>query len=133
MSFVYRLLILFSMFFCHIFADYNLQGIMSQMKQREWWRKQTTSKYYDNDYKMALLEHAFTWSFVMELPLIVISIIGQNIFLAWLVLVMLIPNTGIHYHADDWKANLKALNLIEDQAIHFVQIIFTWVVAMGAA
>ena len=132
MNFAYRLLILFSMCFCHVIADFNQQGILSKMKQREWWRKQTTNLRYDNDYKMALLEHAFAWSFIVELPILVISVLQHNIALAWLVLLMYIPNTYTHYTADNWKANLKSLNLIEDQIIHFVQILITWVIVMGA-
>lgn len=132
MSFVDRLLILFSMLFCHIFADYNLQGVLSSMKQREWWRKHANNRRYDNDYKMALLEHAFAWSFVMELPLLVIAIIDHSILLAWLVLILYVPNTGVHYATDNWKANLKAFNLVEDQIVHFIQILITWITAMGA-
>lgn len=132
MNFVFRLFILLTMFFCHIFADYNLQGILASMKQKEWWRKQTTRQIYQNDYKMAMLEHAFAWSFVMELPLTVMAIVQDNMPLMWLTVATMVFNTAIHYHVDNWKANIKAINLIEDQAIHFVQIILTWAVAMGA-
>lgn len=132
MTFVYRILILAAMLFLHLFADYNLQGDLSKLKQREWWRKSTVRHIYDNDYKMALFEHAFAWSFVMSLPLLVIAIADHNIFLAWIVVIGYLPNTLIHAAADDWKANLQALNLTEDQTIHIVQILLTWIVAMGA-
>jgi hypothetical protein len=35
-------------------------------------------------------------------------------------------NWSIHAIVDDLKANKKAINLIQDQSIHLVQIILTW-------
>ena len=32
--------LLASMFFMHVVADFNLQGIMASMKQKTWWQKQ---------------------------------------------------------------------------------------------
>lgn len=41
--------------------------------------------------------------------------------------VVLIINTIVHAIVDHAKANLGVLNLIEDQAIHMVQIVITLV------
>ena len=71
MSITGKLVILAIMLFCHIADDYYLQGILSQLKQREWWDKHAPYAMYRNDYRMALFEHAFSWSFVTTVPLLV--------------------------------------------------------------
>lgn len=120
------------MIFCHVVADYNQQGILSKMKQRSWWREHTTNKLFDNDYKMALFMHSFAWSFIVEIPLSYLAFTQHNIHLAWITVIFYILNTFIHYRVDDLKANQKTINLSEDQSIHLVQILITWIVAMGA-
>lgn len=124
-------LILIEMLFLHCFADYHLQGILASMKQKEWWLKQAPNivefnkSQYKNDYKAALIVHAFEWSFIVLIPMLyecyktpVYSIIGY--------VTLLIANIYFHYMVDDGKANKKTLNLIEDQILHIGQIIFSW-------
>jgi hypothetical protein len=71
---------------------------------------------------MALMEHAFSWTFMIHVPVIAA---GSNIPLSMLLLTFAI-NWSIHAIVDDLKANKKAINLIQDQSIHLVQIILTW-------
>ena len=60
-----KIVILIVMFFCHIVDDYYLQGCLANMKQKSWWQIHTSNKLYKYDYIMALLEHAFSWSFMI--------------------------------------------------------------------
>ncbi len=75
---------------------------------------------YKNDYMMALFMGAFSWSFMIMLPLAIYS----GFALGWLWLAYPI-NTLIHMYVDDLKANRHKLNLIQDQLIHIGQIIIT--------
>lgn len=45
--------------------------------------------------------------------------------------VLLIVNLLIHMFVDNLKANEKKINLIQDQIIHIIQVIFTWWVLIG--
>ena len=123
-----RLLILFIMIFCHLIDDYKLQGILANMKQRKWWKENADKYLYRNDYKMALIEHAFSWSFTTTLPFLVIAFIQNNELLAVLLIVSYIINTVIHAFVDDLKANKFKINLVEDQLAHLLQIICTWII-----
>ena len=132
MPFSYRLLILFAMIFCHLIDDYKLQGILAQMKQKSWWRKQTDNQLYKNDYKIALIEHAFSWSFTTTLPLLYIAITQDNNILIWMLIIFYIINTIIHAFIDNQKANAHTINLVDDQVIHLFQILYTWIIACAA-
>ena len=115
------LYILCAMLFAHIVDDYYLQGILASMKQKEWWQKQSNYKdLYKNDYKIALILHAFSWSFMIMLPFV---IFGK---LTLMMLPFIIVNTITHAFVDNEKANKKSISLVQDQLIHFVQIIITW-------
>jgi hypothetical protein len=132
MNFSQRLLILFIMIFCHLIDDYKLQGILANMKQRQWWKENADKYLYRNDYKMALIEHAFSWSFMITLPFLVISFIQNNSFLTILLIISYFINTAIHAFIDNLKANKHVINLVEDQLDHLVQIICTWIILMAA-
>lgn len=132
MVFSQRLLILFIMIFCHLIDDYKLQGILANMKQRQWWKENADKYLYRNDYKMALIEHAFSWSFTTTLPFLVIAFTQNNSLLAVLLVINYIINTAIHAFVDDLKANKFKINLIEDQLAHLLQIICTWIILMAA-
>ena len=116
-----KLFILFVMIFAHIVDDYYLQGILASLKQKSWWENQKSYKpMYKYDYIVALIMHAFSWSFMISLPILYFG------FTKWIV-VAIILNTIIHGIVDDLKANKHKINLIMDQSIHIVQIVITWV------
>lgn len=128
MNFSLKVLILFIMFFLHIFNDYNLQGILADMKQFNWWFKHPNySPKYRYDYQMALLEHSFSWAFTITLPFLYIAFNQSNNLLTWILIISYITNTIFHAVIDDLKANKMAINLVEDQILHFIQIICTWI------
>ena len=112
----------------HIFTDFNLQGWLAQSKQKDYWStifpnmedKKDKSNMYKNDYKCCLLMHSLFWSFMIMLPIFLFSTNSIKI----LVIVYII-NTIFHYIIDDLKANKKIINLIDDQIIHIIQLLFT--------
>lgn len=122
-------LILLSMIFCHIVDDYYLQGWLASAKQKSWWEKNAPEKLYKNDYIMALFMHSFSWSFMIMIPIIAYVSISSIGLKEWLVIPYFV-NMAIHCIVDDLKANKKKINLIQDQSIHLIQIIVTWLVFM---
>lgn len=116
------------MLFLHIFDDYYLQGILAQMKQKKWWQDNAPETLYKNDYKMALFEHAFSWSFTITIPWLIVAFITKNPVCIVLLIIFYIVNTAIHGIIDNEKANKLSINLIQDQTFHFIQIILTWAV-----
>lgn len=116
-----KLFILFVMIFAHIVDDYYLQGILASLKQKTWWENQKSYKpMYKYDYIVALIMHAFSWSFMISLPILYLG------FTKW-ISVAIILNTIIHGIVDDLKANKHKINLIVDQSIHIIQIVITWI------
>lgn len=117
--------LLASMFFMHIVADFNLQGIMASMKQKTWWQKQEGYDEEDNgnDYKFPLFWHSFQWSFCVMLPLF----IADNLKINVVSLIFFCLNTCCHYIVDDTKANKHYINLVSDQFIHILQIVGTFI------
>ena len=117
-----EVLLLTSMGFCHIVDDYYLQGWLASAKQKQWWENNAPDQLYGKDYLMALFMHSFSWSFMITLPLTVYSMITGG---TWH-LCLFICNILIHFITDNAKANLKKINLIQDQLIHMMQIFVTW-------
>lgn len=130
--------ILLLMILCHIIDDFVLQPIcLSKLKQKEWWLDNVYKdeegnydakkhRFYKNDYKMAGLIHAVSWSIMILLPFIFFHPVN-SVFLS----LFFLFNTIIHYVVDDAKANGKRINLEDDQKAHFLQIIVTFIVLMA--
>ena len=116
-----KILILFAMIFAHIVDDYYLQGVLAKMKQKKWWEENAPDKLYRHDYIVALIAHAFSWSFMINIPTLFIS---TNYIV---MLLFIVVNTYVHAYVDNAKANKFSINLIIDQICHIVQIIGTWV------
>lgn len=123
-----KIFILISMIFCHIVDDYYLQGWLASAKQKSWWIKNTPNKLYKNDYLMALFCHSFSWSFMIQLPILIYSFY-THLFI-WNILLFII-NVIIHMFVDNLKANKLKINLIQDQIIHFIQIVVTWFIIIA--
>ena len=117
-----KLFILFTMVFAHIVDDYYLQGILAKMKQKKWWEENAPDKMYRYDYIVALITHAFSWSFMITLPTLLIS---DNYSI---MCIFIIINTILHAYIDNEKANTHSINLILDQFFHMIQIFCLWVV-----
>lgn len=114
--------ILAAMIFLHIIDDYVLQApCLCNLKQKSFWEKNAPEKLYKYDYLVALLMHAFSWSFMIMLPIAVVK--GFNVDINFFL--MLIINTAFHAGVDDLKANKYRINLWTDQLAHIAQIIVT--------
>ena len=120
-----KIFILISMIFCHIIDDYYLQGWLASAKQKSWWIQNAPNDLYKNDYLMALFCHGFSWSFMIQLPVLIYSFY-THLFI-WNIILFII-NLIIHAFIDNLKANKFKINLIQDQIIHFIQIIITWII-----
>ena len=121
-----NLLVLVAMLFFHIVDDYYLQGILATLKQRDWWRKNTRNDLYKYDYIIALAEHAFSWSFMIHIPVFVFCYVTNAFMNMHTMACILFINTIIHAIVDDQKANRHTINLVIDQVIHIMQVVFTW-------
>ena len=139
----------------HLFADYTLQGWLATGKQKVWWNEQIDKmldmykvqigyneeldpyknkqridneherlkRKYGCDWAMAMFEHSLYWTLVTFAPIIFFYHVND-----WVVLGLVVINTIFHCVIDDLKANKFAINLVDDQMLHFAQIIFTCVV-----
>lgn len=127
---MYKFLLLFGMIFLHIVDDYYLQGWLASAKQKSYWEQNAPDKLYKNDYMMALFMHGFSWSFmIMLIPTTYVLVAAYNVSVMILAIILFfVANLGIHVLVDDMKANKKKINLIQDQSIHLVQILITWIV-----
>ena len=101
------MIFIFSMIFCHIVDDYYLQGLLASAKQKYWWETNAPDKLYKNDYKMALIEHAFSWSFMIHIPIIISSFFIEIPYLSCVYSITLVINMCIHAFVDNLKANKK--------------------------
>ena len=115
-------MIFLTMIFLHIIDDYYLQGILAQMKQKKFWKEQAPDELYKYDYIWALIMHAFSWTFMIMLPLIFVSPISPAFYIIFVV------NLAVHAYVDNLKANKHKINLWQDQLIHLAQIILTFII-----
>ena len=126
-----KVLLLLLMIFLHIVDDYYLQGWLASAKQKSWWKQNAPDELYRYDYIMALFMHSFSWSFmVMIVPsLYALSrVSGADInTIALQIVLVFIFNLSMHMSTDHLKANLKKINLIQDQSVHLFQIFWTWI------
>jgi hypothetical protein len=66
-----------------------------------------------------------SWSIMILSPILFLLEMPQM-----LLLIAFCINTLIHYVTDDLKANKGQINLIQDQTIHLIQIIATWMLTL---
>lgn len=134
-----------AMLFCHCLYDFHIQGILAQMKQKDWWYDQFAKvsqkqperevseivRTYGNDFGVALFIHGFEWAVFVTIPLFTYAWLHG---LAYTIILLMIPvNAVLHAVIDDMKCNKMELNLAQDQLCHMCQIVlsfilFVWVV-----
>lgn len=124
-----KLILLICMIFFHTIGDYYLQkGWMSVAKEKEWWEKNAPNPLYRYDYLAVLIIHSISWTFMIMLPIMIICY-SKGIYNVYLIIFLF--NVLIHAITDNVKANLKKINLIQDQLIHLLQIILTWALSIS--
>lgn len=111
-----KFLLLLLMFFSHLIADYNLQGILADLKQRSWWNlkfsRAFVQDHYPIDYITALIEHSFMWSTCIMIPLLVYSLfVPYNPHAIVYFCSAILTNTGFHAIIDHQKRT-KVLSLL---------------------
>ena len=116
-----KLFVILLMLFLHIVDDYYLQGILASMKQKSWWKANAPDEKYKNDYIMALVAHGFSWTFMVMLPIAVLMDFnpGAEFY------ILFVGNMVVHSVTDHMKANERLINLVADQTIHVIQILYT--------
>lgn len=126
---MYKILLLLTMIFLHIVDDYYLQGWLASAKQKSYWEQNAPDELYKHDYIMALFMHSFSWAFmIMVVPSVYTLINTTNTNNVSLVIALFfLTNLCIHMVVDNSKANLKKINLVQDQSYHLAQIIITWI------
>ena len=122
-----KIIILLTMIFLHIVDDYYLQGILAQLKQKSWWEENYPAPIYKHDYLVALITHAFSWSFMIMLPFTALMVVTHNYKIIPFTACFIV-NWIIHSIVDDLKANKRKISLKTDQLIHLAQILVTWIV-----
>ena len=125
---MYKVLLLLAMIFLHIVDDYYLQGWLASAKQKSYWEQNAPDKLYKYDYIMALFMHSFSWAFMtMIVPSVYALMTTSNMNNTSLAIALVfLTNLCIHMTTDNAKANLKKINLVQDQLIHLTQIFVTW-------
>lgn len=124
-----KILLLLTMIFLHIVDDYYLQGWLASAKQKSYWEQNAPDELYKHDYIMAVFMHSFSWAFmIMVVPSVYTLINTTNVDNASLLITLFfLINLCIHMCVDNSKANLKKINLVQDQLYHLLQILVTWV------
>ena len=115
--------VLFVMIGMHVFADFICQGWFLNGKQKTWWQKmcrqdlgqELEQTKYRYDYLVGIVLHSLFWSMLVCMPFFCWTSLWKAVLL----------NTAFHAVVDDLKANRGVLNLIQDQALHLLQIFVT--------
>ena len=126
------LLLLLFMIFAHIIDDYFLQNILAKLKQKKYWEdevKDFNHSIYQYDYIPALICHAFEWSTMIMIPVFIYNhfLLDDKYIIKLLIILCISANTIFHAIIDNHKANLFTINLWQDQLLHLLQILLTWI------
>ena len=122
--------LLFAMIWCHVIDDYTLQGILAQLKQKKWWDRNAPQTIYEHDYIAALIAHSLSWSFSITIPLLIAELMRPGTLCMPLLPLLYVLNALVHGFVDDLKCNKFKINLCQDQGVHLVQIVLTWVLLL---
>lgn len=133
-SLLFLLVSIMCSYVLHIIADFNLQGILADLKQEEWWKENYPQKLYKDDWLEALGTHSAEWSIITFIPIYFILSMyeltdkfknSSEIHPMCLILIVFGTNLIIHAIVDYFKANDHSISLKTDQSIHRLQICIT--------
>lgn len=114
-----------TMTFCHVIADYNLQGILANFKQVKWWKENYHTDKDEQNAEAALRIHSGSWAFMVMLPIMLFMLITKQYNFHFYIIALGI-NSIIHSFVDDMKCNEELILYKTDQYIHMGQIFITW-------
>ena len=111
----------------HVLDDFGLQHFthLNELKQKAWWTEQLKkypaldARLYKHDYIVCLMLHAFKWTCLTMVPML----IAFGLPSAWTLALLVIFSTATHAFIDDLKANKLKISLLQDQAMHVLQLI----------
>lgn len=118
-----KIFVFLLMIFLHIINDFGLQGILAEMKCKSFWEDK--GSFHKQDWIAALIMHAFSWTFMIMLP---IATYKYRLEVSFEFCAIFIANLIIHAIVDHLKANCKYIDLVGDQFIHILQIICTFMI-----
>lgn len=122
-----KVLLLFSMFWFHVLDEFYMQGILARLKCKRWW-VENTKEMYHNDWSMALMIHALMWSITLHIPVVTYLYFTNSLDSMYGFIVGTIAiNQFIHLVVDDMKCNKYVLNLTQEQLLHIIQIVCTYI------
>lgn len=116
------LLLAFLIIIAHIIDDFILQqlGNLNNFKQKKFW--EPYNKEYNNKYCLdhyaGLVIHCISWSIMVHLPILLLTQTPEII-----ILISSIIHAINHGIIDNKKCNKYELSLLEDQTLHFIQLI----------
>lgn len=113
--------VLLCMIYLHLIDDYKLQGWLASAKCKSWWEQNSPDEKHKKDYIIALIEHSFMNSFMIHIPIYIWCC--KNFIVLTTTIIMA---TVFHILVDNMKANLKWINLIQDQILHILFIFWLW-------
>ena len=99
----------------HFIADFNLQGMLGNLKQKDWWKKNYPQRLYESDYITSGIIHALYWSILTFIPFCFNPYFIDIVY----------SNAIFHYIVDHLKANNLCISLTTDQILHATQIVTT--------
>ena len=120
-----KIFVLLSTIFSHVLDDFGLQGILAEMKCKSFWEDK--GSFHKQDWIAALSMHAFSWTFMIMLP---IAIYKYRLEVSFEFCAIFIANLIIHAIVDHLKANCKYIDLVGDQFIHVMQILGTYAILL---
>ena len=115
------------MTFCHVIADYNLQGILANLKQTKWWEQNYHTDKDEQNAATAVRIHSGSWAFMIMLPIMLFMLITKQYDFEFYI-IALGANSLIHSCVDYAKCNAGIINYHTDQYIHIFQIGITWLI-----
>lgn len=125
-----KIILFLAMVFIHCMLDFHQGDTIANMKQKSWWEKHPNYKdLYKYDFIAVLIVHGFSWSFGVQIPILLYNISSPISNHGWILNIFIIIINGfIHSYIDHLKANKMYINLVQDQTCHLLQMILSWMI-----
>lgn len=107
----------------HVLYDFNQGEHVATMKQKDWWKEHYPAKLYRHDYIIVLILHGLLWSVLVTIPIFVCRYYYHREICNGFILFFIIFNAMLHTLVDHAKANIKCINLLQDQLLHLIQLL----------
>lgn len=119
----YMICLLATTILMHLLADYPLQGILASMKQKKWWGQNAPGPMYKRDWVAGLICHSAMWGIMCAIPSVAVCCWLGDWAMGVATLGLMAAAIALHCAIDDLKANRRAINLLQDQSLHILQLL----------